>query len=294
MRHRRSVRQPRNAKCWSNLWELLRSQDWDGTRNRLQQVVKPVFSNILLRGVRTYVAAPPTAHGDGGSQVGVIERAGGSTSSNVKHAAIFQLSCPLELGLSRAPSLDNPSVQPQGLRECSGAGANELQPAHLGQHTHNCESTCRHTHAHARTRTPACSSRHFSDHTSQAAFSNRCFIWATIAKRNLCATATQRTSVQVPKGHQVFLSVRCTQDRLFGQCQANTIRRQESPRIQLAEAQCHNMDEKADEIRMPPLERRTSTPPPLDLKVSPGVCSSLHLVTCWHQNLTHALRKNVE
>ena len=68
--------------------------------------------------------------------------------------------------------------------------------------------------------------------------------------------------------------------------------RQESP--PLAEAQCHNMDEKADEIRMPPLERRTSTPPPLDLKVSPGVCSFLHLVTCWHQNLTHALRKNVE
>ena len=40
-----------------------------------------------------------------------------------------------------------------------------------------------------------------------------------------------------------------------------------------------------------PLERRTSTPPPLDLKVSPGVCSFLHLVTCRHQNLTHALRK---
>ena len=62
-------------------------------------------------------------------------------------------------------------------------------------------------------------------------------------------------------------------------------------RIQLADAHCHSMDEKADEFRMPPLERRTSTPLPLDLKVSPGVCSSLHLVTCWHQNLTHALRK---
>ena len=173
MRHRRSVRQPRNANCWSNLWELLGSQDRDGTRDGLQQVVKPVFSNTLLRGLRTYVAAPPTAHGDGGSQVGVIERAGGSTSSNVIHAVIFQLSCPLELGLSRATSLDNPSVQPQGLRECSGAGANELQPAHLGQHTHTHTTakahagTRTHMHAHARTfararpavERPACSSR---------------------------------------------------------------------------------------------------------------------------------------
>ena len=218
MRHRRSVRQPRNANCWSNLWELLGSQDWGGTRDGLQQVVKPVFSNTLLRGLRTYVAAPPTAHGDGGSQVGVIERAGGSTSSNVTHAAIFQLSCPLELGLSRATSLDNPSVQPQGLRECSGAGANELQPAHLGHtHTHNCESTCRHTHAHARTRTHirTCTpsggapsmlkQATFQTTLPRPQFSNRCFTWATIAKRNLCATATQRTSVPIPKGHQVFV-----------------------------------------------------------------------------------------
>ena len=95
MRHRRSVRQLRNANCWSNLWELLGSQDRDGTRDRLQQVVKPVFSNTLLRGLRTYVAAPPTAHGDGSSQVGVIARVGGQVQHLLKRYTYRDL--PIEL-----------------------------------------------------------------------------------------------------------------------------------------------------------------------------------------------------
>ena len=85
-------------------------------------------------------------------------------------------SCPLELGLSRATSLDNPSVQPQGLRECSSARAGELQPGHLGQHTHT--QLRKHMQAHARTCTHVHARRwgaqhaqagHFSEHTSQAA-----------------------------------------------------------------------------------------------------------------------------
>ena len=76
-----------------------------------------------------------------------------STPQTLTHAAVFKLSCPLGLRLPRATPLDNPSVQPPGLRGCSGARERVgTQPAHPGKHTHthNCEGTCRHTHAHAR------------------------------------------------------------------------------------------------------------------------------------------------
>ena len=229
-----------------------------------------------------------------------------ATSSNVIHAAIFQLSCPLELGLSRATSLDNPSVQPQGLRECSGAGANELQPAHLGQHTHTHTQlrkhmqaharTCTHTHAHAphthahshvhaqRWSAQHAQAGHFSDHTSQAAiFKSVLHMGNHCRAQPLCHR--QAENVPIPKGHQVFVYPRQAVWTVPGQNSG-------SPRVSSATSSLkHSVTtwtKKRTKSGCRPLRGR----PRHHHWISKCLrCSFLHLVTCWHQNLTHALRK---